>query len=98
IVGEGDTDELGLGAVDEMSEDPASSTQTLPVAALPAVPAPPTGGDAGDEHPVAGGHRGHRGADLLDGAHRLVAQDPSVGDIGEITFQDVEVRPADGGA
>ena len=45
-VGEGDPDELGLGAVDEVAEDPTSASEALPVAALAAEAASSAGTDA----------------------------------------------------
>ena len=52
-VGERDPDVLGLGAVDQVAEDPAAAAEALAVAALAAEPARAAGGDARDEHPVA---------------------------------------------
>ena len=79
VVGERHPDVLGLGAVDHVAEDPAAAVQALAVAALAAVPAGAAGADAGDQHAVAGADAAHAVADLLDGADRLVAQDPALG-------------------
>ena len=94
-VGERDPDVLGLGAVDLVAEDPAAAAEALAVAAFAAVAARPAGGDAGHEDPVADGDVLHPGADGLDGADGLVAEDPPVGDGGDVALQDVQVRAAD---
>src|ERR1019366_6490754 len=96
-VGKGDPDDLGLGAVDEVPEDPPAATEALAIATLPAEAAAPTGRDARNEHPVAGGEGLDSGSDLEDRTDGLVAQDPPDGDLGDVTFQDMQVRPADGG-
>jgi hypothetical protein len=90
---------LGLGAVDEMAEDPADPAHRLAVRrhAPLAVLAAPALGDGGDEHAVADAEPLHRVADFGDGAHRLVAEDAAVGDGGDVTVQDVEVGTADRG-
>ena len=53
-VGERDPDVLGLGAVDQVAEDPAAAALALAVAALAAEAAASAGADAGDQHPVTG--------------------------------------------
>src|SRR6185295_3136505 len=50
-------DELGLGAVDLVAENPAAALQALPVARLAAVLAGSARADAGDEDTVAGEKR-----------------------------------------
>ena len=55
-IGERHPDLLGLGPVDVVTQDPASSAETLPESVVPTEPAPPAGGYARDEHPVADDH------------------------------------------
>ena len=98
-VGVGDADRLGLGAVDQVAEDPADAADGLAVrghAAL-AVLAAPALGDGRDEHAVADGEPVDGVADLGDGADRLVAEDAAVGDRGHVALQDVQVGAADRG-
>ena len=76
-VGERDPNVLGLGSVDEVTEDPSTSAGAEPVPSLAARWAPPARGDAGDEHTVARVDRLDARPDLLDGSYRLVSQDPS---------------------
>src|SRR5262249_42918216 len=89
-------DVLGLRAVDLVAEDPAAAFQALPVAYLPAVPAAPAGADAGDQRAIARAETAHAVADLLNGSHGLVAQDPAVADRGHVPLEDVQVGAADG--
>ena len=96
-VGEGNADQLGLGAVDRVPEDPAAAAEALPVGALAAVPAAAAGGDAGHEDAVADPHALHAGPDGLDGADGFMAEDPAVDDGGYVALEDVEVGAADGG-
>ena len=102
VVGERDPHQLGLGAVDEVSEDPADATrallgQAVGVQALVAVGAGTAGADAGDDHPVADldGRDGRAG--LHDGADALVAEDPTGGDRRDVALEDVQVGAADRG-
>ena len=94
-VGERDPHVLGLGAVDRVAEDPAAAAEALAVAALPAEAAGAAGGDARDEHPVADLDVLHAGADRLDGADGLVAEDAPVGHGRDVALQDVQVGAAD---
>ncbi len=55
-VGEGDTDVLGLGAVDLVTEDPTATAEALAVTSVPAVAAGATRGDARNEHPITDTH------------------------------------------
>src|SRR5580693_6683966 len=96
-VGERHADVLGLGAVDRVAEDPAAAGQALPVAGRTAVLACPARADAGDQHAVAGRERADAVADLVDGADRLVAQDPAVAHLRQVALEDVQVGTADGG-
>ena len=94
-VGEGHPHVLGLRAVDQVTEDPATPAGALAVAALATEATCPTGRDARHEHPVATRERLHPGTDRLNRADRLVAEDPTGGDLGGVALQDVQVRPAD---
>jgi hypothetical protein len=89
-------DVLGLRAVNEVAEDPATSAEALPVAADPAVAAPPARGDAGHQHSVARRNRADRRPDLFDSAHSLVTEDAPVGNLRHVTLEDVQVGAADG--
>jgi hypothetical protein len=97
VVGEGDAGQLGLGAVDQVPENPAAAALALPVHPLAAVLAAPAGRDAGDQHAVALAH-------VLDGVagldHRpdgLMAEGPPLGAGRHVTLEDVQVGAADGG-
>ncbi|EME65435.1 dehydrogenase [Rhodococcus ruber BKS 20-38] len=96
VVGERHSHEFGLGAVDEMAEDPATAAEALAVAALAAEAAAAARGDARDEDPVAGCEVLHARPDLDDGADGLVAEDAPVGDLGDVAAEDVQVGAADG--
>src|SRR6185369_16380737 len=98
-VGVGDADRFGLGAVDQVAEDPADAADRLAVrghAAL-AVLALAALGDGGDEHAVTDAESLDGVADLGDRAYGLVAEDAAVGDGGHVTVQDVQVGAADRG-
>ena len=97
VVGERDARVLGLEAVDQVAEDPAATAEALSVAALLAEAAAPAGGHAGEQDPVAGGHRGDGRADLLDGADGLVAEDRAGRGLGHVALEDVQVGAADRG-
>ena len=94
-VGERDTDVLGLGAVDLVTEDPAAAAEALAVAALAAEAAGAARGDARHEHLVADLHVLHARSDLFDGADGLVTEDAAVGHRGHVALQDVQVGAAD---
>lgn len=96
-VREGNTDVFGLGAVDQVAQDPAATAQALAARLPPAVVAASAGGDARDEDPVAAVHGAHVGAGLDDFADRLVAQHGSGAYLGDVAFEDVQVGAADGG-
>jgi hypothetical protein len=68
---------FGLGAVDEVAQDPAPTPQTLSVAALTAVAAHTAGDGGGAEHghAVADGDIRDFAADLDNGARELVPED-----------------------
>ncbi|GAA3246276.1 hypothetical protein GCM10020256_73830 [Streptomyces thermocoprophilus] len=95
-VGVGDADVLGLCAVDEVAEDPASAAAALAVHRLAAVGAPAAGRDAGDQHPVAGAYGPYVGAGLHDLADRLVSEDGAGADLGDVALEDVQIGSADG--
>ena len=98
-VGVGDADRFGLGAVDQVAEDPADAADRLAVrghAAL-AVLTPAALGDGGDEHAVTDAESLDGIADLGDRADGLVAEDAAVGDGGHVAVQDVQVGAADRG-
>ena len=86
---------LGLGPVDEVAEDPSTTAETLPVAALATEAARAARGDARDEHAIADLHVLDAGSDLLDGADRFVTEDATIGDLGHVAFEDVQVSAAD---
>ena len=96
-VGERHPRELGLQAVDQVAEDPASAAGAEAVAALPAEAAAAARGDAGDEHAVAGLERRDRVADLDDRADGLVAEDRAGLHLGHVALEDVQVGAADRG-
>ena len=78
-----------------MTEDPAAATEALAVAAFAAEAARAARGDARHEHAVAGLDVLDPAADALDGADGLVAEDASVGDLGDVALQDVQIGAAD---
>jgi hypothetical protein len=93
-VGVRNADVLGLGPVDEVSEDPAA-VRAVRVHPLPAGPALPAGGDAGDDDFVALVKIRDGASDFLDDADALVPEDSSVRDRGEVALENVEVGAAD---
>src|SRR6185369_8598359 len=94
-VGERDSRELGLDAVDEVTEDPAAAIAALAVVTLAAVGADATGGDAGGDDAVALDKTGDATADVDDGANGLVAEDTARLHGGYVALENVEVGPAD---
>ena len=95
VVGERHPRVLGLESVDHVPEDPAAAAQALAVAGLLAEAAAPAGADARHQHAVADSDARHAGADLLDGADRLVAEHASRAALGHVALEDVQVGPAD---
>lgn len=95
-VGKGHADVVGLGAVDQMAEDPAATAPALAVRPLPAVGAAPARGDAGDQYPVTRPHGPDVTADLDDLADGLVAEDRTGAYFRNVALEDVQVRAADG--
>ena len=94
-VGEGHPDILGLGAVDEVAEDPAATTEALAVATLAAEPAGAARRDARDEDPVPDLDPTSPRADLLDRADGLVAEDPTRRHRRDVALQDVQIGATD---
>jgi hypothetical protein len=94
-VGVRDADVLGLGAVDPVPEHPAAALRALPVATLAAEPAGTARADAGDENPVARPEPTDAIADLVDGSHGLMAEDPARVHSRHVAGQDVQVGAAD---
>ena len=80
-----------------VAENPAALVQALPVASLAAVLAGTARADAGDQDAVAGREPVHAVADLVDGAHGLMAEDPPGVHLGHVAGQDVQVGAANGG-
>ena len=101
VLGERDPNILGLGPIDHVAEDPPD-TRPCPQGrgsgcrSLAAVRASPAGTDAGKDDPVADGQLGDPFADLGDHADTLVPQDAADLHLGDVSLEDVEVRPADG--
>ena len=101
VVGERDADQLGLRAVDEVTEDPADAGRALVGEAVRRVAAATVGADAAradarDDDAVAGDVVADRGADSHDGSDSLVPEDPALGDGGNVALEDVQVGSADG--
>jgi hypothetical protein len=70
---------------------------TSPVASFAAVLAGAAGADAGDQDAVAGREPAYVVADLVDGAHGFVAENPPGVHLGNVARQDVQIGTADGG-
>jgi len=96
VVGERDAHELCLGAVDEVPEDPSTTTEALAGAAFATEAAGGADRHARDQHAVAGVDVLHACSDRLDGADGLVAENPAVGDGRDVSLHDVQIGPADG--
>src|SRR3954467_841336 len=86
---------FGLCSVDLVAQNPSSAAQALPECGAAAVAAASTGGDARDQHAVAGLDGAHPGTDLLNGSNGLVAEDPSRLHRRHITLEDVQIGAAD---
>jgi hypothetical protein len=93
--GEGNSDVLGLRAVDPVTEDPSPTPETLSVLAGPTESAGAAGRDAGDEDPVADAAPSHGGTDLFDRPDGLVPEDASTVDGRDVTLENVQVGAAD---
>ena len=96
-VGERNSHELGLRAVDLVAEDPTSATEALAAMALAAVLARAARRDARDQHAVSDLDSSGAVADSRDCADGLVAEDATVGDCGHVALHDVQVGAADRG-
>src|ERR1019366_692107 len=93
-IGEGHANEFCLGTVDHVAEDPAATPKTLPIASFATIAARAARADTRNQHPVSRLDILDRGAHRFDRSDRLVTEDSPVGCGGEITFHDVQVRPA----
>ena len=96
-VGERHPDVLRLRPVDPVAEDPATTAEALAVLPFTAVPAPTAGAHARHQHPVSRSDGRDGRPDRLDGAHRLMAEDPARCRVRQVAFEDVQVGAADGG-
>src|ERR1019366_8117593 len=88
-VGKGHADQLRLGPVNEVPEDPAAAAEALPIATFAAVAAPSARGDARNKHTSTHVKRLYPGSDLYNRADRLVTEDPTCCGLGHIALQDV---------
>ena len=86
---------LGLGTIDRVPQDPATSP-AMGRHAAPAEIADAAGGDAGDEHEISWVKGGDARANCLNHAHTLVSENAARGHAGNVTFQDMKVRAANG--
>ena len=87
---------LCLRAVNGVAENPAA-VLAVRAHATAAKFAFSAGGDAGDDHAVTHMKAGDAAANLFDDAGALVAEDATFGDAGHVSFEDVQIRAADGG-
>lgn len=87
---------LGLGAVDQVTEDPASASPAMAVHGLATIGAAAAGGDAGDQDPVPRPYGAHVGAGLHHLADRLVPEHRAGTHLGYVALEDVQVGAADG--
>ena len=97
VVGERDAGQLGLGAVDQVAEDPAAAALALPVHPLAAVEAAPAGPDTGRPGRGRPGGRSRPASPVSTTVPtaswprvRLLAG-------GHVALEDVQVGAADGG-
>ena len=81
--------ELGLEAVDQVPEDPASAPGAQAVVPLATECAAAARRDARDEDAVVRSKRGDAGANLHDGPDRLVAEDCAGLHLGDVALEDV---------
>ena len=89
----GNANELGLGPVDLVAENPAA-VHAMRIHELSAIDALAAGGDAGDQDAVSGfEHRDGR-PDLLDDANALVAENPAGLTGRNVALEDVKVGAA----
>src|SRR5690606_23900139 len=97
VVGMGNAHVFGLGAVDQVAEDPAA-VFAVRVHLLLAVFALAAGRDARDQHPVALLEVADAFAHFLDDADAFMAQNAPGLHRGYVALEDVQVGAADGGA
>ncbi len=95
VVRERNSHQFGLGSVDQMSENPAASVETLAVPRLAAVSASAAGGDARDQYAVTGHEIANAGADFDDSAHGFVTENSSVRHRRNVTTENVQIGAAD---
>ena len=81
-LGEGHSNELGLGAIDKMAENPATAGDALSEAPGATETATPATRDARDQDPGADTQTADAVPDLDDGADCLMTQDTSRLDLG----------------
>ena len=94
-VGERHTDELGLGPSIRWPGIHPPPPRHWPYRPRGRSGSAPHDGDAGDQDPVPDLDVLDAGADLLDGAYRLVTEDPPVSDGRHVALEDVEIGSAD---
>ena len=87
---------LSLRPISRVAEDP-SAADTVAGHSTAAVSACCAGGDAVDEHVVAGLEAGDAAASLVHDADAFVTERAAAGHGGDVTVQDVQVCAADGG-
>ena len=85
---------LGLGAVDQIAQDPAA-VATVGVHGLLAEVAAEAGGDAGDDDLLADLELRDGRAHLIDDPDALVPENAPVGHGGQVALENVQVGPAD---
>src|SRR5690554_1635931 len=96
VVGMGDAYILGLGAIDQMPQNPAAIPAMGIDAALTVV-ATPAGGDAGNQHLVANLDVTYAVTHFFDHSDAFVAESATFRDRWHIAFQNVQVGAANGG-
>ena len=96
-VGERDPHELGLGAVDEVAEDPAAAAEALSVAARAAVVGNVPQAEMQETRTRSPTARPRTPLPTsIDRADGLVAEDPSRFHLGHVALEDVQIGAADG--
>ena len=89
VVGERHSGELGLNAVDQMTEDPAPAVQALTELRRTAIAATAACRDAGEQDLVPLGDGLHAGSRLDDSPDGFVAEDPPGGHLRNVALEDV---------
>src|SRR5690554_3755587 len=88
----GDAYILGLGAIDQMPQNPAA-VPAMGIDAALAVVATAAGGDAGNQHLIANFDVGYTVTNFFNHSHAFVAESTAFRDRWHIAFQNVEVVP-----